>query len=144
MPLPTPGQPRKTHWTFLSLTSRCKGSTAAALGSISEFRHDDDDWKLRTTKRSSPAALSLRTRLRTAMGGGGRRRREGKSQLFDECCDRKQKKREEDLCLGLWLFLKARRLQLLSFSRFRNAPRYKCLSIFLFFFISNVPGQTMI
>lgn len=70
VPLPTPGQPRNTHWTFLSLTSRCKGrgfwpSRHAALGSISEFSRDEER-KLLTAKQ--PPALNLRTRFRTAMG----------------------------------------------------------------------------
>lgn len=78
MPLPTPGQPRKTHWAFLSLTSRCRGrdfwvmTEEDALMSVSEFRKDDER-KLRTEKEL--AALNLKTRFKTAMGGS-------KSQFF--------------------------------------------------------------
>lgn len=86
VPLPTPGQPRNTHRTFLSLTSRCKGrgfwpSRDAALGSISEFSLGDKR-KLRTAKQ--PPALNLRTRFRTAMGA------EQEAQVNILSCERKQ------------------------------------------------------
>lgn len=61
MPLPTPGQPRNTHWTFLPLGST-RGGEDRGVNSAAV----DRDRRIENT-----AEEDLKRRVMAAIGGGG-------------------------------------------------------------------------
>lgn len=89
MPFPTPGEPRKTHWTVLSLGSRGRRRPAleregGGRRSVSEVRAEKLRRKEEVEEEESGEErdLRLKRRFRTAMDGGRSRRRKRSRKRF--------------------------------------------------------------